>query len=70
MASINKKIDEITFAHFKEVRAICNAQHKKKFDEIIVKALKMQARKGSRHRPPPMEEGRPPREEMENDGPK
>ena len=45
IASLNSKIDEITFSHFKQVRAICNPQQQLKFDEVIAQAMQIQAPK-------------------------
>ncbi len=55
IASLNRKIDEITFYHFKQVRAICKPRQQIKFDEIISQAMQMQASREqhSHHRPPP-----------------
>lgn len=36
-----KQIELITFAHFQNVRELCNDDQKKKFDEVIQEALKM-----------------------------
>lgn len=70
IASLNRKIDEITFSHFKQVRAICNPQQQIKFDEVIAQAMQMQAPKQEHphHRPPPNGE-KPPREDDPEDGP-
>lgn len=52
---INKsQIDSLTFEHFKKLRALCNPQQQKKFDEIIRDVVKSIAPP-----PPPM----PPRDE-------
>jgi Spy/CpxP family protein refolding chaperone len=70
IASLNRKIDEITFIHFKQVRAICNPQQQMKFDEVIAQAMQIQAPKQepSHHSPPPNKD-RLPREEEPEDGP-
>ena len=36
-----KEIEMLTFQHFTEVRALCDAQQKLKFDKVIKEALKM-----------------------------
>ena len=36
-----KKLEMVTFSHFKKVRAICTPDQQKKFDEIIDDALRM-----------------------------
>jgi protein CpxP len=36
-------IEHITFDHFRKVRAICNPEQQKKFDQIIQEALRMMA---------------------------
>ena len=38
-AAADQMLDEFTFRHFQKVRAICNAEQQKKFDEIIQDAL-------------------------------
>ncbi len=70
IAFLNRKIDEITFSHFKQVRAICNPQQQIKFDEVIAQAMQMQAPKqeNPHHRPPPNGD-RPPRGDEPEDGP-
>ncbi len=55
IARSQKQIELATFSHFQKVRAICDENQKKKFDEIIGDALKMMA--GS---PPPDEHKGPP----------
>jgi Spy/CpxP family protein refolding chaperone len=62
IALLNKRIDEITFSHFKQVRSICSDTQKKKFDEIIAEAMRMQGPQRSQHQPPP------PRNERERNG--
>jgi hypothetical protein len=42
------KIELLTFQYFKQVRALCDASQKQKFDKIIGEALKMM-----RPSPPP-----------------
>ena len=70
IASLNRKIDEITFSHFKQVRAICNPQQQIKFDEVIAQAMQMQAPKQEHpHRRPPPNGEKPPREDDPEDGP-
>ena len=48
----DQKLDEFTFRHFQKLRAICNAEQQKRFDEIIQDALRQMA--------PPRHEGPPP----------
>jgi periplasmic protein CpxP/Spy len=54
-----QRLDEFTFRHFQKLRAICNDEQKKRFDEIIQDALRMMA-PPRRHGPPPPGEGHPP----------
>lgn len=42
IAMVDRKVDELTFIHFKKLRAICNAQQQAKFDAIIMDALHSQ----------------------------
>lgn len=62
IAQLERSFDEITFAHFKKVRALCNTQQQAKFDEVIATAMKMQA---PQHRPPPHDR-RPPEDREQN----
>lgn len=67
-AVIEQQLDLITFEHFKKLRAICTAEQKKKFDEIIQQALHMQG--GQRPQGPPDKNFRPPpRDRNEKDEP-
>ncbi len=43
ICSNQKQIELATFYHFQKVRAICNPEQKKKFDEVIKEALRMMA---------------------------
>lgn len=45
-----KQIELLTFYHFQKVRAICNHQQQKKFDEVIRDALHMMFPKPPTHR--------------------
>ena len=74
VAYLEKAYDEITFNHFKQVRALCNIQQQKRFDEIIGEAIKISpAQKHPPHdrRPPedrepngrPEDDNRPPPQE-------
>lgn len=45
MASRQKEIELVTFSHFMDVRKICDAKQKEKFDEIIDEAMRMMAPK-------------------------
>ena len=70
--TIEEQIDIKTFEHFKQVRALCNPEQKKKFDSIILDVFRMMApdkhqgpppprdergeREGAHHRPPPPDE--------------
>lgn len=58
-----QKLDEFTFRHFQKLRAICNAEQQKKFDDIIQEALHRMA--PPRRQGPPPPGMRPP----EEDGP-
>ncbi len=60
IAQSERCIDEITFNHFKRVRAICNVAQQTKFDEVIATAMKMNA---PQHQSPPPRDGKPPRDE-------
>ena len=51
VSDIEQQLDILTFNHFKEVRTICNAEQKKKFDSIIKNAVEMM---GPQEPPPPM----------------
>lgn len=59
---IKQKEELLTFNHFRKVRAICDDNQKKKFDEIINQAARMMAPNPPHdgHRPPRGED-RPPR---------
>jgi Spy/CpxP family protein refolding chaperone len=48
----DQQLDEFTFRHFQKLRAICNAEQQKRFDEIIQEALHRMA--------PPRRQGPPP----------
>ena len=48
-----QQLDEFTFRHFQKLRAICNAEQQKKFDEIIQDALRQMAAP-PRHEGPPL----------------
>lgn len=61
IAQNERNLDELTFNHFKRVRAICNEQQQVKFDEVIATAIKMQA--PQQHAPQHPNDGRPPRDE-------
>ena len=54
-----QQLDEFTFRHFQKLRAICNAEQQKRFDEIIQDALRQMA--------PPRHEGPPPGMEDKQD---
>ena len=61
IAKGEKQIDLATFNHFQKVRALCDDNQKKKFDEIIGDVLKMMAPPGPEHdNPPPGSERNPP----------
>lgn len=59
ISELTEKIDLITFNHFEKVRAICDIEQQKKFDEIIKDVVKMMGPQG-----PPLRRGdrRPPKE--------
>lgn len=40
-AAIEKEIAQATYQHFRKLRALCNAQQKEKFNEIIGQVLRM-----------------------------
>lgn len=48
-----RRIEEATFAHFREVRAICTEEQKKEFDRIINRVLEGMAAGKPPHPPPP-----------------
>ena len=50
IANNQKEIEQVTFSHFKDVRKICSAEQKNKFDEIIGDVLKNMSRPDG---PPP-----------------
>ncbi|MEP7163663.1 MAG: hypothetical protein ABI741_03160 [Ferruginibacter sp.] len=51
--SFDQQLDIITFRHFREVRALCNAEQQQKFDAIIRDVLHRMAPPGRGQRPPP-----------------
>ena len=58
IAGYERKLDVITYEHFKKVRALCNDQQKTKFDNIIKQALQMMGPAGGRPQgPPPQGQG-------------
>ena len=61
MGHIRSQIEYFTFAHFRQVRAMCNAEQQKKFDAIIAELM-------HRMGPPPPNHGGP-RHEGGPDGP-
>lgn len=48
IADNQKQLELFTFSHFQKVRAICNPQQQKRFDEVISDALRMMAPKPPR----------------------
>jgi Spy/CpxP family protein refolding chaperone len=60
IAAGQKQIEMITFDHFKKVRALCDESQKKKFDEIIVEAMKMMGAPMPMNEIPPRDGDRPP----------
>lgn len=48
-----RRIEEATFAHFSEVRAMCTDEQKKEFDRIINRVLEGMAAGRPPHPPPP-----------------
>jgi flagellar motility protein MotE (MotC chaperone) len=61
IAENEKTLDKQTFHHFQKVRALCNDEQKKKFDEVIQQALRMMGPPpgGRRGGPPPPNGERP-----------
>jgi len=58
IAGCERKLDIITYEHFKKIRALCNDQQKAKFDNIIKQALQMMGPAGGRPQgPPPQGQG-------------
>jgi Spy/CpxP family protein refolding chaperone len=58
-AAADQQLDEFTFHHFQKLRAICNPDQQKRFDEIIQEALQQMGPR--RPGPPPgMGDGPPP----------
>ena len=54
IAKDQKQIELATYNHFQKVRALCDDNQKKKFDEIIGEVLRMMAPPDpDRHEPPP-----------------
>lgn len=49
-----QKLDEFTFRHFQKLRALCNAEQQKRFDEIIQEALHRMASPRRQGPPPPV----------------
>ncbi|MBP9095509.1 MAG: Spy/CpxP family protein refolding chaperone [Ignavibacteria bacterium] len=67
------RVDLIAFDNFREVRKLCTDEQKKKFDEIILDVMRMNApegRPGGDRRGPPPPDGRrgPPPEYKQRDG--
>lgn len=56
----DQQIEVATFRHFQQVRALCNAEQQKKFDEIIQEVLRMNAGGRGPQGPPPDRDGPPP----------
>ncbi len=60
MGHIRAQIEYFTFAHFRQVRALCNTEQKEKFDRIIAETMRRMGPsppgKGP-HRPPPPGDG-------------
>ena len=54
--TIEEQIDVKTFEHFKQVRALCNPEQKKKFDSIILDVFRMMAPDKHQGPPPPRDE--------------
>jgi len=50
---LERRIEEATFVHFSEVRAICTDEQKKEFDRIINRVLEGMAAGRPPHPPPP-----------------
>jgi len=75
ISRITEKIDLLTLAHFNKVRALCNAEQQKKFDEIIqqiIDRMGEQRRSGGPDQPPPDDQNgdsHPPRDEQHGDRP-
>ncbi|WP_448699164.1 Spy/CpxP family protein refolding chaperone [Mucilaginibacter sp. AW1-3] len=53
IAKCERKLDMITYEHFKKVRALCNDTQKTKFDNIIKQVLRMMGPGGGRPQGPP-----------------
>ena len=53
IAKDQKQIELATYSHFQKVRAMCDDNQKKKFDEIIGEVLRMMAPPDPEHNPPP-----------------
>ena len=53
IGTLEAKIDLITYNNFREVRKICTDEQKKKFDEIILDLMRMNAPRPPGMRPPP-----------------
>ena len=75
ISRITEKIDLLTFAHFKKVRALCNVEQQKKFDKIIQQIIEMmgeQRRVGGPNRPPPDDpngDNHPPQDDQKGNRP-
>jgi periplasmic protein CpxP/Spy len=58
IAKAEKKLDLLTYEHFKKVRALCNDQQKLRFDNIIKQVMRMMGPAGGRPQgPPPPQQG-------------
>ena len=64
VSTITEEIDLLTLNHFQKVRALCNPEQKKKFDEIIHQVTGMMGQQR-----PPMGPGGPPPGESGGDRP-
>ncbi len=59
MGHIRAEIEYLTFAHFRQVRALCNAEQQQKFDNIISDAMRRMGPRPQGPRGPGKEQHRP-----------
>ncbi|RYY41002.1 MAG: hypothetical protein EOO08_03510 [Chitinophagaceae bacterium] len=72
IAALQTTIDSSTYAHFANVRALCNEDQKKDFDRLLRRIINAMGRPGPRPGPPRRGDGPadgPPQEGPPHDGP-
>jgi protein CpxP len=70
IGNCEKRLDMLTYQHFKQVRALCKDQQKNKFDNIIKQVMRMMGPQGRRPPgPPPHQNGQRPPPPLDGPGP-